>query len=389
MIILSLFDGISCGYLALERAGIKISKYYASEIDKNAIKIALKNHPDVIQLGDVRSIKGKELEPIDLLMGGSPCQSFSNAGDRTGFDGKSGLFFEFLRIKKEVNPKYFLLENVKMKQEWRDIITKEIGVEPIEIDSSLVSAQQRKRLYWTNIPLHSLKIDDKRIYLKDVLGLTVDKTEDKICMTKSDFEVKVRKNFIDTKLLVDYLRSYKKNITNKQIAEYCNVPITKVEHWFRQDSSSAIPDEESWFKLKEILSIYSDKYDREVTEFEIKKNNFDMAKRIYHVRGKHPTLTTLTGGHQRKTITDGKDFFYLSPEHAEALQTLPKGYTEGLSNNQRFAVIGNGWTVDIIVNILKQMEVKSGCDANDDSIPPKPKGIGYPANDFMTYPLKL
>jgi DNA-cytosine methyltransferase len=376
--ILSLFDGISCGYLALEKAKIPITKYFAAEIDKNAIKIALKNHLNIIQLGDVRNIKGKDLGRIDLLMGGSPCQSVSNAGNRTGFEGKSGLFFEFLRLKKEINPKYFLLENVKMKKEWRNIITKEIGAEPIEIDSALVSAQQRKRLYWTNIPLTNLKITDKKIYLKDILGLSVDKTEDKICMTKSDFEVKVRKNYIDTKQLVEYLRNFKKKKTNKQISEYCGVPITKVEHWFRKDDSSAIPDEVSWFKLKQILNIASDKFDKEITEFEIKKNNFDMAKRIYHVRGKHPTLTTLSGGHQRKTITDGKEFFYLTPEHAEQLQTLPIGYTEGLSDNQRFAVIGNGWTVDIIANILKNMEVKAECkeDSHDDSFPPNNKLLG-------------
>ena len=382
MKVLSLFDGISCGYLALKKAGIKIEKYYASEIDKNAIKIALKNHPDIIQLGDVRGIKGSNLEKIDLLIGGSPCQSFSNAGDRTGFDGKSSLFFEFLRIKKETNPRYFLLENVKMKKEWRDIITKSIGVEPIEINSALVSAQQRIRLYWTNIPLDNLRIEDKKIYLKDILGLTVDKTEDKICMTKSDFEVKVRKNYIDTKQLVEYLRSFRNKKTNKQISEYCNVPITKVEHWFRKDNSFAIPDEVSWFKLKQILNIQSDRFDKQITEFEIKKNNFDMAKRIYHVRGKHLTLTTLSGRHQRKTITDGKDFFYLTPEHAEQLQTLPVGYTEGLSNNQRFAVIGNGWTVDVIANIFKKMEVKSGCDANDDGIPPKDLSLGILPNEL-------
>ena len=151
MTVLSLFDGISCGQLALQKAGVHIDKYYASEIEPNAIKVTQHNFPDTIQLGDVRNIKAANLPKIDLLIGGSPCQTFSQAGERTGFDGKSGLFYEFLRLLKEVNPTYFLLENVKMKKDWQDEISKELGVEPVLIDSNLVSAQDRKRLYWTNI----------------------------------------------------------------------------------------------------------------------------------------------------------------------------------------------------------------------------------------------
>lgn len=350
--ILSLFDGISCGRIAFERAKIPIKNYYASEIDKKAIIVSKNNYPDIIQLGDICNLDTSRLPHINILIGGSPCQSFSNAGDRSGFDGKSKLFWKFVKILKEVNPDYFLFENVKMKKEWQDIITKELGVECVELDSALVSAQQRKRLYWTNIDLSKLNIKDNKIYIKDVLGLDVKNTENKICMTKVDFDVKVRKHYVDTKKLCEYLRKHKGKRTNKQIAEYCNVPVTKVEHWFRRDSSFEIPDEDSWFKLKKIFGIISEEWDKEITEFEIKKNNFDMAKRIYHVRGKHPTLTTLTGGHQRKTITDGKDMFYLNPNHAEELQTLPKNYTKGLTDNQRFKVIGNGWTVDIITSIF-------------------------------------
>jgi len=359
--VLSLFDGISCGQVALERARIEVDNYFASEIDLNAIKITNKNYPNTLHAGDVTKIQSKNLIDIDLLIGGSPCQSFSNAGSRTGFDGKSGLFWQFVRILNEIKPKYFMLENVKMKQEWKDIITNALGVEPIEIDSALVSAQQRKRLYWTNIPLENMKIKDKKIYLNDVLGIKVDSNEDRIIMTKSDFDVKVRKYYVNKLELCKYLRTFK-NKTIKEIADHCNVPLTKAEHWFRMDSSFAIPDEDSWFKLKELFSIDSDKYDKEITEFEIKRNNFDMAKRIYNIKGKHPTLTTLTGGHQRKTITDGDDMFYLTPEHAEELQTLPKGYTEGLSDNQRFKVIGNGWTVDIISHIFKQLKNTTSYD---------------------------
>lgn len=138
MNVLSLFDGLSCGQIALNRAGVKYDNYYASEIDQYAIKVTQHNYPNTIQLGDIHNIKGTELPYINLLMGGSPCQSFSSAGNRTGFDGKSGLFWEYVRILNEVKPKYFLLENVKMKKEWEEIITKEMGVEPILINSNLV-----------------------------------------------------------------------------------------------------------------------------------------------------------------------------------------------------------------------------------------------------------
>ena len=153
MRVLSLFDGIACGYEALLRAGIKVDAYYASEIDKYAIQIATKNHPDIIEVGDVTQLRWEDFKDIDLLIWGSPCQWFSVAGKQLNFnDPRSKLFFEFVRILKEVQPKYFLLENVKMKKEFQDKISELIGCEPIEINSSLVSAQSRKRLYWTNIP---------------------------------------------------------------------------------------------------------------------------------------------------------------------------------------------------------------------------------------------
>ena len=152
--VLSLFDGISCGHIALDKAGIPINKYYASEIDKYAIKVTNKNYPETINLGDVTTVSGELFtEKIDLLIGGSPCQGFSQAGKMKNFDDpRSKLFWEYVRILHEVKPKYFLLENVVMKQEWQDIISEALGVKPIMIDSSLTSAATRKRLYWTNIP---------------------------------------------------------------------------------------------------------------------------------------------------------------------------------------------------------------------------------------------
>jgi DNA (cytosine-5)-methyltransferase 3A len=158
MNVLSLFDGISCGMIALERVGIKVDNYYASEIKDDALKVSKANYPNIIQLGDVRNLRTTELSKlpkIDLLLFGSPCQDLSNAmKNRKGLTGsKSVLFYEALRILREIKPTYFLMENVAtMKKEDKDIISKELGVEPIEINSSLVSAQLRKRLYWTNIP---------------------------------------------------------------------------------------------------------------------------------------------------------------------------------------------------------------------------------------------
>lgn len=173
MNILSLFDGISCGQIALQRAGVRVDSYYASEVCPHAIKVTQHNFPNTIQLGDVRNVKSSDLPKIDLLIGGSPCQGFSFAGKVLNFeDPRSKLFFEFARLKKELNPKYFLLENVRMGQVHQDVISEILGVKPIGIDSALLSAQTRKRLYWTNIPID--KISDKGIHLSSVLETTQD-----------------------------------------------------------------------------------------------------------------------------------------------------------------------------------------------------------------------
>ena len=169
--VLSLFDGMSCGQIALQRLGIKVENYFASEIDKYAIQVAKHNYPNTKHIGSVVDVKGSDLPKIDLFIGGSPCQSFSSFGNGSGFDGKSGLFWEYVRVLKEIrqtNPKVlFMLENVNMKKEWRDIISKELGVEPIAFNSNLVSAQNRDRLYWTNIKFELPK--DKNILFSDIL----------------------------------------------------------------------------------------------------------------------------------------------------------------------------------------------------------------------------
>jgi DNA (cytosine-5)-methyltransferase 3A len=186
MNVLSLFDGISCGQIALNKCNIDYSNYYSSEIKKSAIKVTQHNYPNTIQLGDVRNITKNTLPNIDLLMGGSPCQDFSRANKlQKGIEGKkSSLFWEYVRLLKELNPKYFLLENVRMKQEWQNLISNELGVQPIRINSSLVSGVLRDRFYWTNIPIYN-NLVDKNILLKDILDYGYVDRDKGLCLLES------------------------------------------------------------------------------------------------------------------------------------------------------------------------------------------------------------
>jgi site-specific DNA-cytosine methylase len=175
--VLSLFDGMSCGRIALQRAGIKVNNYFASEIDKHAIKVTQHNYPDTKHIGDVTKVKGADLPKIDLLIGGSPCQGFSFAGKQLNFDDpRSKLFFEFVRLLEETKPKYFLLENVKMKKEHEQVITEYLGVEPILINSALLTAHNRPRLYWTNIP-DVEQPNDRGIYFEQIRDLQIENYE--------------------------------------------------------------------------------------------------------------------------------------------------------------------------------------------------------------------
>ena len=168
MNVLSLFDGMSCGRIALEKSDIHIDKYFASEINKDAIKVTQSNYPDTIQLGDVLNVNSKDLPKIDLLIGGSPCQGFSIAGRKLNFDDdRSKLFFEFVRLKNELNPKYFLLENVRMKDDIADAIDSLLGVKRVYIDSRHFTGHIRKRYYWTNIPIEPYEYKDLKI--KDII----------------------------------------------------------------------------------------------------------------------------------------------------------------------------------------------------------------------------
>jgi len=350
---LSLFDGMSCGQIALDQLGIKVDNYYAAEIDKYAIEIAKKNYPNTIHLGDVTKIKGSDLPKIDLLIGGSPCQGFSFAGKQLNFDDpRSALFFEFVRLLKECKPKYFLLENVRMKKEYQDIISEHLGVEPIMINSALVSAQNRVRLYWTNIP-NITQPEDKKIVLKDVL--------------KNEPEYELSDAKIDRVLNSPRGKGYfyEPDVHDK---------IGTVIAGYHKE-----PTDGSYVATKPIQVGTAD---------DIK--GYDCIKRVYSPEGKSPTLTTMEGGHrqpkvvilqkprgnnkggyraingktptltsnsweQNNFVTDKTYYRKLTPLECERLQTVPDGYTEGVSNTQRYKMLGNGWTVEVIKHILREM----------------------------------
>ena len=279
MNVLSLFDGMSCGQIALNRAGIKYDKYFASEIDKYAIQVTQHNYPETIQIGDILDVKGSDLPKIDIMFGGSPCQGFSFAGKRLNFeDPRSKLFFEFVRLKEELNPKYFLLENVKMKKEHEQVITEHMGVEPIRINSNLVSAQSRERLYWTNIPGIE-QPEDKGILVKDIIDYN---GKHKILPPKT----------IQAQLY--YAKNYK--------------------------ATGKAPT---------------------------------LTRELAHGWGKNITPKCYL---EIKAVT-GEDRLF-SPLECERLQTVPDNYSSVVSNTQRFNMLGNGWTVDVITHIFKNISQK-------------------------------
>ena len=267
MNVLSCFDGMGCARIALDRLGIPVNNYFAAEIDKYAMQIAAKNYHDIQHVGDITKLNASDFEePIDLIIGGSPCQGFSFAGKQLNFDDpRSKLFFEFVWLYYELKPKYFLLENVRMKKECQDVISKYLGVEPIAINSSLVSAQNRYRLYWTNLPVDKLP-EDKGIMLRDVL---LDDAQEPM-----------------------------------------------------------------------LSNIYG---------------GFGEKKPRLHY-GKSVTIRTSAGGGHIPSVTIKDGIRKLHPIEVERLQTVPDNYTEGVSNTQRYKMLGNGFTVDVICHLLRGLQ---------------------------------
>lgn len=276
MNVLSLFDGISGAQAALSKCGMKVGNYYASEIDKYAITVTQKNYPNTIQVGDVVQLNGSSLPPIDLLVGGSPCQGFSIAGKGLNFDDpRSRLFFEYARLKKETNPTWFLFENVVVNDEVNNIISECLGVKPILINSNAFSAQNRKRYFWTNIPTEGLS---ELPPSKEVLGDIIEPGTGKPLKIQTALRSRTVKNL-------------------KSAQQKANCLLASVYKLAQANGMTVIDD----------------------------------------ING-------------RRCIT---------PREAEKLQTFPPGYTEGISDTQRYKVLGNAWTVSVIAAILSNITKES------------------------------
>ena len=364
--VLSLFDGISCGRVALQRANIPVAKYYASEIDKYAIQVTQKNWPDTIQLGDVKNVWARNLPKIDLLIGGSPCQDLSIAKkDREGLKGeRSGLFWHYVRLLRTCKPKYFLLENVaSMPKEAKQIITREIGVEPILINSALVSAQQRKRLYWTNIP-NITQPKDKEILLRDVLesgyGVQVEKYA-QIINKKIDKSLSLcardYKGFGNQQMagVAEPICDFVKKKYDEFAEEKGYIPV-KFNPYNKQEITEKAPTQTCASNSQTTSSTVMMFEPVRIGTLEGLSNG--QANRIYSVRGKSVCLNANGGGGAKTGLykIDLPDGDYrirkLTPLECERLQTLPDGYTDCISNSQRYKCIGNGWTVDVIAHIF-------------------------------------
>ena len=305
MKVLSLFDGMSCGRLALDRANISVEKYYASEIDKYAIKVAQANYPNTVQLGDVTKWKEWDIDwsSIDLLIGGSPCQGFSFAGKQLAFDDpRSALFFVYVDILnhiKSVNPSVrFMLENVRMKKEYLDVISEQLGVEPVFINSALVSAQNRQRYYWCNWEV--LQPEDKGIVLADIIQEGFVDRDKSFCIDANYYKGGSLKNYLEKK--------------RRQIA---------------------LSQSENRLMV-------------------LQKARGKNPGGFRAIDGKTPSLPSSSWEHNNH-LTDGQIYRKLTPIECERLQTVPDNYTNHVSNTQRYKMLGNGWTVDVIAHIFKSM----------------------------------
>lgn len=388
MKILSLFDGISCARVALERAGIPVEAYYASEVDKYAIQISQKNYPDIVQLGNVTELMPyhENTWSFDLLIGGSPCQDLSIAKkDRKGLDGeRSGLFWEFVRILDEEKPKYFILENVNsMPKEAKELITKTLGVEPIMINAALVSAQNRKRLFWVGkrVGLTVLEgqpyyekveipqPDDRGILLKDILenGDTVAnpkmmnwKGDKEKCPTLTSSMHKEPPIVGTTDSIYQYRRTYWRETKGGKVPTLTanmgtggnNVPYVIAPNGKKIE----IPDADKIAVFKEVRTEEGKKSRKEAR---IKTGRDTTLRGKNHKKyspdysGKANCLVTGDGVEKMVNVPQG--IRKLTPIECERLQGLPDRYSEGISNSQRYKCLGNAFNVDVVTHIIKHL----------------------------------
>ena len=398
------FDGMSGGQIALNRQGIKYNKYYASEVDKWAIQVTQSNYPDTIQLGDITKVG--MLPKIDLMMGGSPCTNFSFSGKQQGmstkenieiltlehylelkekgfeFQGQSYLFWEYMRMLKLLKPKYFLLENVMMSKKWKDVLTKAIGVEPIMINSNLVSAQNRKRLYWTNIPNVS-QPEDRGILLKDIIYDDVYKQQDQT--VPKDYTNTIEINPV---IISKTIKFYKDNpdTTIKGFENYATDStftrirgnmrnVNQKSHTMTSTNSgnpagngctNILHQDKTWRKLKpqeyEACQTVPENY----TNPKYKISQYSIDKYIPDVKGQYcdPYNKKMLNGAKSTTLrlnsSNGNMWVNdkyigwrkLTPEECELLQTVDLKFTKNVSDTQRYKMLGNGWTIDVITHIL-------------------------------------
>ena len=379
MKVLSLFDGISCGRVALERAGIPIEKYYASEIDKYAMSVAQAMYPDTIQIGDVCKIDFTQyIGKVDMIIGGSPCQDLSIAKqNRQGLQGeRSRLFWEYIKALTIIKPKYFLLENVaSMKNEDRDAITAVLrGIYPetecVMINSALVSAQQRKRYYWTN--WHVEQPQDKGILLKDILESGITEREKTTCLTANIW----KGNGANP---LEYMQKHQEKsnaITSVQTDSMVCMPVpeatkkgyTEIEQGNCVDLTQMSSKTRRGRNMKDKSNCLTAgdcqfyQYVEPVRIGQLDGLGKGQANRIYSVRGKSVCLNANGGGGGAKTglykidLPDG-DYIVrkLTPRECARLQTYPERCFDvaNISNTQWYKAFGNGWTCDVIAHIFK------------------------------------
>jgi DNA (cytosine-5)-methyltransferase 3A len=371
MNVLSLFDGMSCGLVALKRAGIKVDNYFASEIDKWAIKIAKKNHPGIIHLGDIHDYEKWELPKIDLILAGPPCQGFSCSGNRLDFnDPRSQLFFKAIEILwdiQKISPEVkFLIENVSsMRGSVRTELTELLEVDPIEINSNLVSAQNRNRNYWSNLNAPG-RLKDKGIFLKDIVQPESEVDEKYYLKENSISGKRSLKNLSDGIRSIDEKsRALTANGARKFSGSGSTVLIIQVPRGKNAGGIKAINGKcptisgSSWQHNNRLIFIGGIKSGRRLDNGKNLSRNFREGYRIYSDQGKAGTLTANTKGGLGGFTGLYEIGYYirrLTPIECERLQTIPDNYTEGVSNTQRYKMIGNGWTVDVIKHIFESME---------------------------------